>query len=190
MPRLLQEHRKLAALAGSWTGVERIHPSPWDPQGGVAKARVESRVACDGFCVVTDYVEERNGAVSYLGHGVTGFDPTLGRYLQHWTDSAGGMPAQAKSGTWDGDTLTFHGAGPAGRVRYVYLFVSPDVYELRVENSPDGAAWTSFLEGRYSRVLAAPLEREVRRRPAGKKRPARKAAKRVKKRPKAKRKAR
>lgn len=156
MPKPTDEHRKLVtALAGRWTGVEKIHPSPWDAQGGTATAEVETRAACDGFCVVTDYVEKRGDRVHYIGHGVTGYDAQHRRYLQHWSDSVSGMPPEAKPGMWDGDTLTFHGAGPAGRTRYVYRFVSPDAYEFRIEVSRDGNVWGPFVEARYVRAKAA-----------------------------------
>ena len=152
MPKPTEEHRKLVSLlAGHWTGVEKMHPSPWDPQGGMAKATADSRVACDGFCVVTDYVQKRGGKVSFVGHGVMGYDAQHRRYLWHWTDTAGGMPPEAKPGVWDGDALTFHGAGPAGRQRYVFRFPSPGVYEFKIEVSPDGNVWGPFIEGTYKR---------------------------------------
>jgi len=157
MPKPTEEHRKLVSLlAGHWSGVEKMYPSPWDPQGGTAKATIDARAACDGFCVVTEYVQKRDGRVSYVGHGVTGYDAQHRRYLQHWSDSVSGMPPEAKPGVWDGDTLTFHGAGPAGRTRYVYRFVAPGVQEFRIEVSPDGANWHPFVEGRYVRGKAKP----------------------------------
>jgi hypothetical protein len=156
MPKPTEEHKRLAAtLAGNWIGPERIHPSPWDPTGGTARATIQSRVACDGFCVVTDYVQERDGRVNYTGHGVTGFDARHRRYLQHWSDSVTGVPGEAKPGVWEGDTLTFHGAGPEGRVRYVYHFIAPDVYEYRIETSRDGVVWAPAIEARYTRTSGA-----------------------------------
>jgi hypothetical protein len=169
MPKPNENHARLAAFAGRWTGEEKIHPSPWDPQGGTATARVETRLACDGFCIVTDYVEERHGRVNYVGHGVTGYDPQHRRYLQHWSDSVSGMPPDAKPGVWDGDTLTFHGAGPAGRTRYVYRVTGPDSYDFRIENSRDGNVWGPFVEARYVREKAKPKARPKRAKKAKKK---------------------
>lgn len=156
MPKPNENHARLAAFAGRWIGEEKIHPSPWDPQGGTATAKVESRMTCDGFCLVTDYVEERNGAVSYVGHGVTSYHTQRGCYLQHWSDSMGGMPADAKPGHWIGDTLGFQVAAPHGHTRYLYRTVSPDAWEFRIENSQDGSIWAPFLEGRYVRAPEAP----------------------------------
>jgi hypothetical protein len=172
MPKPTEEHTRLiSALAGHWTGTETMHPSQWDPQGGTATATIDARAACDGFCVITDYVQKRGGKVSYVGHGVTGYDAQHRRYLQHWSDSVGGMPPEAKPGVWEGDTLTFHGAGPSGRTRYVYRFVSPGVHEYKIEVSPDGSSWHAFMEGRYVRGKAKPKEtrrRKPARKPKGK----------------------
>lgn len=185
MPKPTEEHQKLVSLlAGHWTGTEIIHPSPFDPQGGSASATIDARAACDGFCVVTEYVQKRNGKVSYVGHGVTGYDAQHRRYLQHWSDSVGGMPPEAKPGIWEGDTLTFHGAGPTGRMRYVYRFPSPGAQEFRIEVSPDGNHWHPFMEGRYVRGKASKAKASK----AKAKAPAKKKKKGAKKKAKKKRK--
>jgi len=111
---------------------------------------------CDGFCLVTDYVEERDGNVTYVGHGVTGYDADRDCYLQHWTDTMGGMPADAKPGTWVDDTLTFYAKGHGGEVRYVYRVVSPTSYEFRIENSADGTTWVPFMDAIYERQPEEP----------------------------------
>jgi hypothetical protein len=152
MPKPTEEHLRLVSLmAGRWTGVEKMHPSPWDPQGGIAKATVDVRSACDGFCVVTDYEQKRGGKVSFVGHGVMGYDARNRRYLWHWTDTVGGMPPEAKPGMWDGESLTFHSAGFEGRQRYTFRFPQAGVYEFRIDVSPDGNVWGPFIEGRYVR---------------------------------------
>ena len=81
MPKPTEEHRRLEKLAGKWTGEEKIHPTPWDPVGGPATSTWEAHVACDGFWLVADYVETRNGQVGYRGHGVYGYD----RKERAWT---------------------------------------------------------------------------------------------------------
>ena len=84
MPKVTEQHKKLAALAGKWEGEEKIYPSPWDPKGGSAVGRLEARMDLDGFFLITDYVEERGGQVHYRGHGVYGWDAGAGRYTMHW----------------------------------------------------------------------------------------------------------
>lgn len=169
MPKPGPEHARLAAMIGHWVGEETMHPSPWLPQGGKAKGKSTSRVACEGFCVVTDYVQEREGRVTYVGHGVFGWDRRQQRYLQHWSDSAGGMPARVTTGTWEGDTLTFTDQMHGGHMRFVYRFTSPDSYEFRIDSSPDGVNWTPFVEARYVRAAAAKAKKKAAKKKAAKK---------------------
>ncbi len=43
----------------------------------------------DGFFLVQDYVEEKDGRIVYRGHGVFGFDPDAKAYTWYWVDSMG-----------------------------------------------------------------------------------------------------
>lgn len=153
MPQVQEQHKKFAQLAGKWKGEEKIHPSPWDPVGGTATARIEARIDLDGFFLVSDYVEERGGRVSYRGHGVYGWDPKESSYTMHWFDSMGGggytLPAK---GQWTGNTLTFQHETPMGMARYVYNFEGEGRYTFKIENSQDGKEWKPFMEARYQRV--------------------------------------
>src|SRR5713226_4309823 len=74
MMKPTEQHRKLEKLAGTWVGEEKMYPGPWDPKGGKAKSRQTARVDLDGFFVITDYQQERDGKTSYRGHGVYGYD--------------------------------------------------------------------------------------------------------------------
>ncbi len=182
MPKPTPEHARLAAFIGNWTGEERIHPSPFDPAGGTATATVTSRLTCEGLCLVTDYVEERGGVVHYVGHGVTGYDTARQVYLQHWSDSMGGVPVEAKPGHWVGDRLTFQASGPHGHSRYTYQVVSPTRYDFHIESSQDGVTWTPFIDATYERAALkrpppAPKRKPARKQPAKKKPAGKKVAK-------------
>jgi hypothetical protein len=151
MPKPSSEHQRLvAAMTGSWTSEETIHPSPWGP-GGKRQGRAESRAAIDGFFVVTDYEQMNEGKVQYRGHGVYGYDAAKKRWSMHWFDSMGGQPAHLVWGTWEGTTLTFEMFGPQGWNRYVYDFRKDGSYVFSIRNSQDGKAWTTFMEGRFTR---------------------------------------
>src|SRR5436305_10362200 len=50
-PKPLEEHRKLAAFAGEWTGEEVVYPSRW-VAGGPAASRVSARIDLNGFYLV------------------------------------------------------------------------------------------------------------------------------------------
>lgn len=151
LPQPGDEHKRLHRMAGSWVSQDTLHPSPWDPVGGPANGRSEARVALDGFCVVTDYEQERDGKVSYRGHGVYGFDAGQGRPYMQWFDNMTPSAAQPVWGTWDGDVLTFQMQGPRGHHRYVYKFKNADEYAFELGMSPDGKTWQTFMDGRFRR---------------------------------------
>ena len=152
MPHPQVEHLKLRALEGTWTGEETLHPSPWVQETRKAEGRFTSRLDVDGFYLITDYAEEREGKVVYRGHGVFGWDGKQRRYTMHWFDSMGGdaysLPAL---GTWEGDTLAFEQKTPWGHSRYVYSFEGDGRYAFRIETSRDGQTWSRMMEGSYAR---------------------------------------
>src|SRR4030095_7107668 len=97
--------RALETFAGSWVGEEKIYPSPWDPSGGPANGRMESRIALDEFFLISDHTEERGGQVSYRGHGVYGWDPQDQCYTMHWVDGMGSIPNTWAKRRWEASIL-------------------------------------------------------------------------------------
>lgn len=142
-------HAKLAAFAGDWAGDETMHPSPWDPAGGMAKGTMKCRMECDGFALVQDYTQKRGGKVSYRGHGVVGWDAEAKNYIWHWSDSMGGVPNTVTRGEWKGNKLVFQHTGPQGHSRYVYTFNRDGSLGFTMEHSQDGETWQPFLTARY-----------------------------------------
>jgi hypothetical protein len=135
MPKPTEEHRRLEKLAGKWTGEEKIHPTPWDPVGGPATSTWEAHVACDGFWLVADYVETRNGQVGYRGHGVYGYDRKERAWTMSWFDSMTESVGEKAIGRWDGDRLVFANKSPMGQSRYTYEFQGPNKYRFQIESS-------------------------------------------------------
>ena len=149
MPRPTPDHLALERLAGEWIGEEKLHPSPWDPVGGTAAARVTNRMILDGFALAQDYAQERGGGVTYRGHGVLRFDPASGGYVVWWIDSVGTPPGEFR-GSLAGDTLALTQQGAMGHARATWK-IAADRYDYRMDVSPDGAVWHPFLEGTYRR---------------------------------------
>ncbi len=152
MPVPNENHKKLHALAGSWIGDETLSPSPWGP-GGTATGRVTARADLDGFFVLQDYVEEKDGKTVFKGHGVFGWDDANKVYTWFWFDSMGSVPEGPARGQWEGDTLLFTRVSPGGQSRYTYRFEGASTYHLKLENSFDGGkTWATFMEGVYRRA--------------------------------------
>ncbi len=152
MCKVTEHHAKLAALSGTWKGEEKLYPSPWDAKGGSAVGRIAARLDLDGFFLISDYVEERDGRVTYKGHGIYGWNDAEKCYTMHWFDSMGGSTAAPARGKWEGNTLTFQQATPMGHSRYSYKLEGEGCYTFRIESSQDGASWTAFMEATYSRA--------------------------------------
>ena len=148
MPKPGPAHEKLARLVGNWVGQEKISPSPWDPAGGVATGRVNNRVAVDGFAVVQDYEQERNGAVNMRGVGIFTYDAGGQCYKMHWTDSMG-MGVAEYTGQFEGDKLVLSNKGPMGHSRATFDTGTPGAYRFVMEVSQDGSTWFTFMSGEY-----------------------------------------
>ncbi len=151
MPKPGPDHERLAILAGKWIGAETMHPSPWDPAGGAAEGRIDNRVALDGFVVIQEYEQRRDGRRTFAGHGVFWWDAENRNVVLDWHDSMG-MPPNRFVGAFDGDTLTLSSASPMGTSRTTFVFSGDGRYTFRMEMSADGATWTPMLDAEYRRV--------------------------------------
>ena len=145
-------HIRLATFVGTWRGEERMHPSRELPRGGVALGSFEYRMEVAGFFLISSYTQRRDGAQTYAGHGVYGYDGERGRHTMHWFDSTGGVaPSAPCYGSWEGDSLIFLRRSPQGFTRFVHTLEAHDRYGFRMDSSRDGERWTPLLEGRYAR---------------------------------------
>jgi hypothetical protein len=150
MPQPSDGHRKLEKIAGHWAGEETMHPSPWDPKGGKAIGRIRSRMALNGFALINDYEQERDGAITFTGHGVFTYDPKTDVYSLVWFDCMGAPPEIFK-GTFENNILKLAHGGPGMHVRLSYDLSAPGYLVMSMEMSPDGAAWNRLFDGRLQR---------------------------------------
>lgn len=150
MPKPTNHHRRLHRLVGQWHGNEIMHPSQWDPQGGEATGRTNSRLALNGFAVISDYEQEREGVVTFTGHGVFTYDPEDDCYVLHWFDCMGSPPEVFK-GTFDGDVITLAHGGPGVHARLTYDLSPETRMTSRMEMSSDGSEWRTLFDASYAR---------------------------------------
>jgi hypothetical protein len=183
MPKPGDAHKKLSGLIGEWSGGETLHPSPWDPVGGKATAKIVNRWTAGGFAVVQDYEQRRGGKVNFSGHGVIWYDPGKQQYVMHWLDSMSGSNSEHRGG-FTGEVLTL-GAPMAqgGHGRVVFDLGKSGQYGFSLDLSQDGQTWAPTMTGSYKKggakkAAAKPVKKAAARKKIA--RPARKAGKKRK----------
>lgn len=151
MPKVSPEMVRLTELfAGTWRGDETLYPSDWDPKGGPATGVWVVRPSVDGFCLLVDYEESRDGKVNYRGHGVHGRDAADGSFYAYWFDNIGMMPKAATKATLEGDRYSYEESSPMGKTRMTYTW-KDGLFTFTIERSKDGTSWAPMHEGTYRR---------------------------------------
>ena len=107
-------------------------------------------MALGGFALVTDYEQERDGAITFSGHGVMTFDAKADTYTLHWFDSMG-YPPEVFTGSFDADVLMLAHGGPGMHARLTHDLGEPGVWRSKMEMSRDGSQWSTLFDGVYRR---------------------------------------
>ncbi|MET4391085.1 hypothetical protein ABIB73_006872 [Bradyrhizobium sp. F1.4.3] len=147
----LPEHARLAAFAGEWNGEEVVFPSRWTA-GGPATSRTVARMDLNGFYLIQDSVQMRDGKEIFATHGIFTYDRDDRTYKLFWYDSLGYTPPSPASGGWVGKTLTLVRGSLRGNARHVYEIIDDDAYSLKIQFSPDAEGWADVLTGVYRRI--------------------------------------
>ena len=147
----LPEHARLAAFAGEWDGEEVVFPSRWTA-GGPATSHVVARMDLNGFYLIQDSVQKRDGQQIFATHGIFTYDRDDRTCKLFWYDSLGYTPPSPASGGWVGKTLTLVRGSLRGNARHVYEIINEDSYSLKIQFSPDAEGWADVLTGVYRRI--------------------------------------
>lgn len=147
----LAEHARLAAFAGEWNGEEVVFPSRWNA-GGPATSHVVARMDLNGFYLIQDSAQMRDGKQVFATHGIFTYDRDDRTYKLFWYDSLGYTPPSPASGGWVGKTLTLVRGSLRGNARHVYEIINEDSYSLKIQFSPDAEGWADVLTGVYRRI--------------------------------------
>ena len=150
-PSPLPEHKKLAVFAGEWAGEEMVHPTRWT-QGGPATSHVVARIDLNGFYLIQDTRQTRDGKESFAAHGVFTYDRDDRTYKMFWHDSLGYYAPAPASGGWIAKSLVLVRGSLRGNARHVYEVVDDDSYNLKIQFSPDAEGWADVLTGVYRRI--------------------------------------
>src|ERR1700721_280338 len=118
-PAPLEEHRRLADFAGEGAGEGMVFPAGWT-EGGPATSRVTARIDLNGFYLIQDTRQTRDGKETFATHGVFTFDREDRLYKLFWHDSLGYYPPSPASGGWTGKTLILVRGSLRGNARHVY----------------------------------------------------------------------
>ena len=152
MPSVGAEQKRLTELfSGTWRGEEKLYPSDWEPKGGPAFGTWVVHASLDGFALLVDYSEERDGKIVYRGHGVHGWDAGESCFFAYWFDNIGMMPKQPVRAQLEGQRYTYSEQTPRGWTRMTYEWKG-DSFELRIERGKNGKTWSPMHEGRYTRA--------------------------------------
>lgn len=149
-PPTPQHQRLIDAFAGEWRSEERVAACPGGQLDEVRRGQLVARAALGGRFVISDYLQEREEAAVFAGHGVYGWDGE--RFTMQWFDTEALAGGEVVPGVWDGDLLVFTrpGAGPRGR--YEYEFRAAGTYRLRVLVGDDETGWAPVLAGLFRRI--------------------------------------
>jgi hypothetical protein len=142
---------RLAAFAGEWNGEEVVYPSRW-VAGGTATSRVVARMDLNGFYLIQDTVQMRDGKEAFATHGLFTYDREDRTYKLFWYDSLGYTPPAPASGGWVGNTLTLVRGSLRGNARHLYEIIDDDSYSMKIQFSPDAEGWADVLTGIYRRI--------------------------------------
>jgi uncharacterized protein DUF1579 len=152
-PKPAPEHKKLEMLAGSWSLEGDVKPSPMGPGGKVTETE-----KCEwmegGFFLIchVDFKTANSGngtGLSVLGYS-TGEKAYTYREFNSWGEF------EDSRGTFDGDTWTWTSDEKMGdtmmKGRFTMKFISPASYTFMYEMSPDGAKWTTAVDGKATKA--------------------------------------
>jgi hypothetical protein len=148
MPKPGPAQEKLKAFVGEWRGQEKMHPTPWLPQGGMRDAKISNRLALAGFAVIQDYAQLDDGKTTFEGHAVVLKNPQADNYQMYWFDQ---WSPSLFEGPFDGKKAVFTSKSPMGVHRATFEFTGPRAYKFLMENSQDGKTWSPMMEGEYQK---------------------------------------
>ena len=149
-----EEHKKLAANAGTWDVDMTMYEPGKEPSK--EKGVVTSATVLNGLYVRSEH-KMTMGGQPFEGIGIDGYSKEKKKYFSFWADQMGSTP-MLLWGTEDGKTVTYDGdvydCGPMGqmtpRIKIVHDDADHYTFEFwaKMGGAPD---YVKMMEGKYTR---------------------------------------
>jgi hypothetical protein len=155
IPRPTAEHAALARAEGTWDASVEISIGPPGSPPQLSKAVETNRVCCGGLWMITEF-KSNPGSPPFEGHGITGYEPAMKRYLSTWVDSDLTKPMTSE-GAYDatGRTLTMRGSmtsnGKTMQWRNVEVWKDDDTRQFTMFMRGPGGKESPSLNITYAR---------------------------------------
>jgi hypothetical protein len=160
MPKPGPEQKKLAYFVGHWNTEGIMKPGPFGPGGKFTSNDQNTWLPGGFFLVLHSDGNSPLGASHQMA--VMGYNPDEKVYTYDAFDNTG--EHDVSKGTVQGDTWTWSSESKMGsqvmKGKFTIKEVSPTEYTFKFEMSPDGKTWTTGVEGKSTKVTAAPAATE------------------------------
>jgi len=150
-PKISDTQDIFRRFVGTWRGEETLYPTEWNPDGAIASSQVKNQLALNGFLLIQDLAQSRDGQVVFRAHNLFRWDEDQGSYVLYWFDTMGNPPNELH-GQLTGDVLTFTGQDPGGHSRLTYDFSQDDQCTSEIHTSADAVEWQRYSRGIYRRI--------------------------------------
>jgi Protein of unknown function (DUF1579) len=145
------EHKKLDIFAGTWSLDGDMKPSSMGPGGKVTET--EKCEWMEGNFFLVCHTDFKSTMGDGTGISVLGYSSDDKAYTYREFNSWGEF--DDSRGSVDGDTWTWTSDEKMGpntfKGRFTMKIVSPASYNFTFEMSPDGAKWTTVMDGKATR---------------------------------------
>ena len=149
-----EEHKKLAAMAGTWD----VEMTMFEPGQEPTKEKgvVTSKSALNGLYVASEHKSQMGGK-PFEGFGFDGYSKEKKKYFAFWADSMGSTP-MLMWGTEDGKTITYDGdvydMGAMGQMTPRVKMTHDDADHMTFEfwaKMGGAPEYAKMMEGKYTR---------------------------------------
>lgn len=152
-PTPAPELKKLDYFTGTWQFDGVMKASPMGQAGKMTMTEENSWMQ-GGFFVVSKSKFKGTGMGPGMEDGsgiaIMGYNPDDKMYRYYEYNSWG--EANESKGTFDGSTWTWLGEDKMGKGRFIMKILSPTSYDFQYDMSQDGKNWTTFMDGKATKI--------------------------------------